>query len=131
MKKNYLIIVMLFSLFAVNGQSKKTIKWINENAIEIEDANPNSGLLIFNDNTPQKFKNAKIFGFGEASHNTKEFFNIKAKFFKHLVKTQGIKAFIMEESYQAESGINEWISGGKGDIKTIAKNFNIGFWYTK
>jgi hypothetical protein len=28
----------------------------------------------------------------------------------------------MEESYQAESGINEWISGGKGDIKTIAKN---------
>jgi erythromycin esterase len=37
----------------------------------------------------------------------------------------------MEESYQAESGINEWISGGKGDIKTIAKNFNIGFWYTK
>jgi erythromycin esterase len=36
----------------------------------------------------------------------------------------------MEESYQAESGINEWISG-KGDIKTIAKNFNIGFWYTK
>lgn len=37
----------------------------------------------------------------------------------------------MEESYQAESGINEWISGGKGDIKTIAKNFNTGFWYTK
>jgi erythromycin esterase len=36
----------------------------------------------------------------------------------------------MEESYQAESGINEWISGGK-EIKTIAKNFNIGFWYTK
>lgn len=37
----------------------------------------------------------------------------------------------MEESYQAESGINEWISGGKGDIKTIAENFNIGFWNTK
>ena len=37
----------------------------------------------------------------------------------------------MEDSYQAESGINEWISGGEGDIKTIAKNFNIGFWKNK
>lgn len=131
MKKKYLILVMLFSLFNVNGQNNKTVKWINENAIEIEDANPDSELTIFKDNTPNKFANAKIFGFGEASHNTKEFFDIKAKFFKHLVKTQGVKTFIMEESYQAESGINEWISGGKGNIKTIAKNFNIGFWYTK
>lgn len=122
---------MLFSLFIVNGQNNKTVKWINENAIEIEDASPDSELTIFEGNTPNKFANAKVFGFGEASHNTKEFFDIKAKFFKHLVKTQGVKTFIMEESYQAEFGINEWISGGKGDIKTIAKNFNIGFWYTK
>ena len=131
MKKNYLIVVMLFSLFIVNGQNNKTVKWINENAIEIEDANPDSELLTFKNNTPNKFANAKIYGFGEASHNTKEFFNIKAIFFKYLVKNKGVKAFIMEESYQAELGINEWISGGKGDIKTIAKNFNIGFWYTK
>ncbi len=131
MKKNYLIVVMLFSLFTVSGQNNKTVKWINENAIEIEDANPDSELTIFKNNTPNKFTNAKVFGFGEASHNTKDFFDIKAKFFKYLVKNQGVKIFIMEESYQAESGINEWISGGKGDIKTIAKNFNSGFWYTK
>jgi len=128
MKNKYLIVVMLFSLFIVNGQNNKTVKWINENAIEIEDASPDSELTIFEGNTPNKFANAKVFGFGEASHNTKEFFDIKAKFFKHLVKTQGVKIFIMEESYQAESGINEWISGGNGNIKTIAKNFNIPFW---
>jgi erythromycin esterase len=122
---------MLFSLLNVNGQNNKTVKWINENAIAIEDSSPDSELTVFKDNTPKKFANAKVFGFGEASHNTKEFFDIKAKFFKHLVITQGVKTFIMEESYQAESGINDWISGGKGDVKTIAKNFNIGFWYTK
>lgn len=131
MKKINLIVVMLFSIFIVNGQKNKTVKWINENAIEIEDVNPDSELTAFKDNTPNKFANAKVFGFGEASHNTKEFFDIKAKFFKYLVKTQGVTTFIMEESYQAESGINEWISGGKGNINTIAKNFNIGFWYTK
>ncbi|WP_188051739.1 erythromycin esterase family protein [Flavobacterium sp. GP15] len=130
MKKTFSIFIFILP-FLSYSQDKETIDWITNNSIEIEDANPDSELKIFENNTPNKFDNAKIYGFGEASHNTKEFFDLKAKFFKHLVKTQGLKIFIMEESYQAESGINEWISGGKGDVQTIAKNFNIGFWYTK
>lgn len=129
--KKILSVFMFILPLLINSQNKETINWITNNSIEIEDANPDSELKIFKKNTPNKFINAKIYGFGEASHNTKDFFDIKAKFFKHLVKNQGVKIFIMEESYQAESGINEWISGGKGDIKTIAKNFNTGFWYSK
>ncbi len=131
MIKKTIFIFILISPLLLYSQNKKNIRWITNNSIEIEDANPDSELFFFKKNTPDKFANAKIYGFGEASHNTKEFFNLKAKFFKHLVKNQDVKVFIMEESYQAESGINEWISGGKGDIKTIAKNFNIGFWHTK
>ena len=130
MKKTLSILILILPLF-ISAQNKETLDWIPNNSIEIEDTNPDSELVIFKQNTPDKFANAKIYGFGEASHNTKEFFDLKAKFFKYLVNTQGVKVFIMEESYQAESGINEWISGGKGNIKTIAKNFNIGFWYTK
>jgi len=129
--KKILSILILISPFLLFSQKQETLNSITNNSIQIEDANPDSELNIFEQNTPNKFSRAKIYGFGEASHNTKEFFDLKAKFFKYLVKNQGIRTFIMEESYQAESGINEWISGGKGDIKTIAKNFNTGFWYTK
>lgn len=129
--KRILLIFILISSFLSFSQKQETIHWITNNSIEIEDANPDSELKTFDQNIPNKFSYAKIYGFGEASHNTKEFFNLKAKFFKYLVKTQGVKVFIMEESYQAEAGINEWIGGGKGDVKTIAKNFNMGFWYTK
>ena len=131
MLKNLLSIFLFISPLLLFSQKKETINWIKNNSIEIEDANPDSELNLFKQATPHKFSNARIYGFGEASHNTKEFFTLKAKFFKYLVKTKGVKMFIMEESYQAESGINEWISGGKGDVKTIAKNFNTGFWYTK
>lgn len=131
MIKKALSIFSLIIPFLFYSQSKETIDWITYNSIAIEDASPDSEMIIFKQNTPNKFDNAKIFGFGEASHNTKEFFDLKAKFFKHLVKNQGVKIFIMEESYQAEAGINEWISGGKGDVKTIANNFNMGFWHTK
>ena len=125
MKKKYLIIVMLFSLFVVNGQNDKVVNWINENAIKIEDSNPDTRLSIFNNSVPNKFSDAKIFGFGETTHQGKEFFDIKAKFFKYLVENQNVKVFIMEDSYTSEAGINEWISGGKGNAETIAKNFSI------
>ena len=127
----FISLISFFLLFQTYAQDDKTIKWINENAIKIEDANPDTNLTIFNDNIPQKFANAKIFGFGETTHQGKEFFNIKAKFFKYLVENQGLKVFIIEDSYTSEAGINEWISGGKGNAETIANNFSIGFWYCK
>jgi erythromycin esterase len=127
----YISTITFFLLFHTYAQNQKTVNWINENAIKIEDANPDTNLAIFNNNIPQKFADAKIFGFGEATHQGKEFFNLKAKFFKYLVETQNIKVFIIEDSYTSEAGINEWISGGKGNVETIANNFSIGFWYTK
>lgn len=127
----FLLLITYFLSFQIYSQNDKVVNWIDENAIKIENANPDTQLSIFNDHVPKKFADAKIFGFGEATHQGKEFFDIKAKFFKYLVKNQGVKVFIMEDSYTSEAGINEWINGGKGDAETIANNFNIGFWYCK
>ncbi|GGD32773.1 erythromycin esterase family protein [Flavobacterium orientale] len=129
--KPFISVLFFFLLFATYAQDQKAVGWINEHAITIEDANPDTNLKLFHTNIPQKFAAAKIFGFGEATHQGKEFFDIKAKFFKYLVTTQDVKVFIMEDSYTSEAGINEWISGGKGDAATIANNFSIGFWYCK
>jgi len=130
MRYTLLPIIFLFTLH-ISAQDNNTINWINDNLIKIENANPDSKLEIFDKSIPEKFANAKIFGFGEATHHGREFFNIKAKFFKYLVRTQNVKTFIMEEAYPAESGINEWISGGEGDVKTIMNNFSIRVWYTR
>ena len=129
--KTFISAIIYFIIFQTYGQVDKVVSWINENAIEIEDANPDTNLYIFNNNIPKKFADAKIFGFGEATHHGKEFFDIKAKFFKYLVETQDVKVFIIEDSYTSEAGINEWIGGGKGNVETIAKNFSIVPWYNK
>jgi len=129
--RKFVSLIAYFILFQTYAQDNKTVSWINENAIKIEDANPDTNLTIFNNNIPQKFADAKIFGFGEATHQGKEFFDLKAKFFKYLVENEGVKVFIMEDSYTSEAGINEWISGGKGNTESIARNFSIGFWYCK
>jgi erythromycin esterase len=129
--KYFSIVILLLITSKITAQNEETVLWINENLIEIEDANPYTKLEIFDSNIPEKFRKAKIFGFGEATHVGKEFFNIKAKFFKYLVENHKVKTFIMEESFPAESGINEWISGGEGDIETIASNFSLRPWHTE
>lgn len=127
--KKLLPLFFAFAFLTTNAQNLKALQWINENSIVIEDSNPDNKLIAFAENTPRNFKNARIFGFGESTHYGKEFFDLKSKFFKHLVENQGVRLFIMEESYQAEKGINEWISGGEGDEATILKNFGQGIWY--
>lgn len=129
--KIYLVLIICFLTLNLYAQDEKTINWINNNAIKIEDADPDKKPSIFHNNIPHKFENAKIFGFGETSHHGKEFFDIKAKFFKYLVNTQNVKVFIIEDSYPSESGINEWISGGDGNVETIAENFSIIPWKTQ
>tara|TARA_R100001369_G_C3303249_1_gene166084 strand:- start:161 stop:1453 length:1293 start_codon:yes stop_codon:yes gene_type:complete len=128
--KHILIAFLFLFVHQIQAQNNKAVEWINNNLIEIENSDPDTYLESFDKNIPEKFQNAKIFGFGETTHHGKEFFDIKAKFFKYLVKEENVKAFLMEESYIAELGINEWISGGKGDIKTIAENFSIYPWHT-
>ena len=129
--RTFISAISFFLIFYTYAQNQKALSWINKNAIKIEDANPDTKLTIFNDKIPQKFAAAKIFGFGETTHQGKEFFDIKAKFFKYLVENHGVKIFIIEDSYSSEAGINEWITGGKGKAETIANNFSIGFWHCK
>lgn len=129
--KIFLLGITFFLSTYINAQKNESIKWINSNLIKIEDTNPDTKPLIFGDNIPKKFQDAKIFGFGETTHHGKEFFNLKAKFFKYLVESQNIKVFIIEDSYPSEAGINEWISGGKGNAESIADNFSIFPWHCK
>lgn len=129
--KIFILVIVFFLSTNIYAQKNETIKWINNNLIKIEDTNPDTNLSIFSNNIPNKFKEAKIFGFGETTHHGKEFFDLKAKFFKYLVESQNIKVFIIEDSYPSEAGINEWISGGKGNVESIADNFTIVPWQSK
>lgn len=131
MRSFFFLITYILLLSQIYCQNSKIVEWIDNTSIKIEDVNPNTELVIFNENIPKNFENAKIFGFGEATHHGKEFFDIKAKFFKYLVKKLDVKVFIIEDSYTSEAGINEWINGGEGSKQTIANNFSIAPWYCK
>ncbi|MCK8141984.1 erythromycin esterase family protein [Flavobacterium sp. I-SCBP12n] len=126
MKKNIVtLILIIFCNSCLFSQNNAIVKAINENAFQLNNSDPN--IDIDKDaKLDSIFNKVRIFGFGEATHGTKEFFNLKFKFFKYLVKNQGVRNFAIEASYANCIAINNYIKGQKNDPKELLKN--IGFW---
>lgn len=130
--KRLLFIIPLFTFLVSAAQDKALVAWLNTNAIPVEDATQTTPLSAFAANAPQKFKNAQIFGFGEATHHTKEFFDLKAKFFKYLVEKQGVRIFIIEDTYIDAYNVNEWLAGKtEGTARKMAGSLGFFLWRTQ
>jgi len=69
----------------------------------------------------------KIVGLGEATHGTKEFFQLKHRIFKYLVENHGFKIFAFECDMGESYYVDNFVTKGEGDIDYIMKNM-MHFW---
>ena len=73
-----------------------------------------------------KLKNIEVIGLGEATHGTKEFFELKNLMFTYLVEKQDVKLFGIEANFAACYDINKYILTGEGNAKeALSRN---GYW---
>lgn len=130
MKVLLTIFLLMLSFFA-DAQNKDVKDWLNQNSINLEKLNVNQGFKIDEKLLSTEFINAKIFGFGEATHHNKEFFDLKTMFFKYLVINKGVRIFVLEESFGATHDINEYINGKKCNLRNLIKDFRQHIWKTE
>ncbi|MET9699947.1 erythromycin esterase family protein [Streptomyces sp. NPDC006529] len=64
---------------------------------------------------------AVVVGLGEATHGSHEFFAMKERVFRHLVEEKGFTTFALEMSWTAGLRIDEYLQGGAGELRRIAK----------
>ncbi|MGW0520666.1 erythromycin esterase family protein [Crossiella sp. NPDC003009] len=64
---------------------------------------------------------ASVVGLGEATHGSHEFFAMKERVFRYLVREKGFRAFALELSWSAGLKINEFLQTGKGEARAIVK----------
>lgn len=64
---------------------------------------------------------AKVVGLGEATHGSHEFFTMKHRVFQHLVEERDFTTFALEMSWSAGLRIDEYLQGGPGDPRRIAR----------
>ncbi|EPH42519.1 erythromycin esterase family protein [Streptomyces aurantiacus] len=75
---------------------------------------------------------AKVVGLGEATHGTHEFFTMKDRLFRHLVKEKGFRTFALEVSWTTGQRFDAYVRGGKGDVRELARReLSKGPWYNE
>ena len=97
---------------------QNTIEWIKENAVVLKSVKAESGFEDLNA-LKEILKNVKIVGLGEATHGTKEFFQMKHRMIEFLVKKMGYNVIAIEASYAGCNLINDYIDSNKGDFQSI------------
>ena len=64
--------------------------------------------------------NTRIVGLGEATHGTKEFFQMKHRVFQYLVEKHGFTAFLFEMDMAEARIFNDWVQGrSEGSIQAL------------
>ncbi len=78
-------------------------------------------------------KNTKIVAFGEATHGTREFFQMKHRMFRYLVENHGFKAFVFEIDMGEALLFNDWVQHRSDeDLTTLmVEKMNFTVWKTE
>lgn len=119
-----------FGQGATQGEKEAVISWIQKNAIPISSVEAGND---YKDLQPLKriLKDVRVVGLGEATHGTREFFQLKHRLFEFLVKEMGYTGFAMEAPYFSCQPINDYILYGKGDLYTVLTGQGYVVWDTE
>ncbi len=104
--------------------------WIRSHAIPLRSVVAGSG---FTDLQPLKalVGNATVVGLGEATHGTKEFFQLKHRMLEFLVEEMGFRVFAIEASLPEAHAVDEYIRTGQGDPAKTLKGLYFWTWNTR
>ena len=98
---------------------------LRRQAIRLESITAGSG---FEDLRPLKeiLRGAHVVGLGEATHGTREFFQVRHRMLEFLVKEMGYTVLAVEGSYAGFERINDYVLHGTGDrARLLAEQ---GYW---
>ena len=126
-----LITIIFTSIFSivVHAESNLTTK-LKENLIPFKTVEAGNG---FEDLMPLKeiLKDKKVIGMGEATHGTKEFFQMKHRMFEFLVEEMGYRVFAIEASFGGAQVVNDYILNGMGSIDEAMAALEYWTWHTE
>lgn len=112
--------MLLLSNFIIGYSQDAGTKWINENAYVVNaDTSISTADLNF---LSSELKNNTVFGIGEASHGTKEFYNQKRRIIEYLIVHLDYQRLGFELSESYIGPINQYVTIGTGDLKTLMKD---------
>jgi erythromycin esterase-like protein len=117
-------------LAAREGRRQDSIQWIRENAIPLATVEAESS---FADMQPLKqvVGEARIVALGEATHGTREFFQLKHRMLEFLATEMEFDVFAIEATMPESFDVNEYVLNGRGDPEKALSGLYLWTWDTE
>jgi erythromycin esterase len=74
---------------------------------------------------------ARIVSLGEATHGTREFFEMKHRIFEFLVREMGFTVFAIESEWAEANRVNDYVRGGTGSARVALTGMYFWTWNTQ
>lgn len=111
-------------------QLRKVLSWLRRNAIPLTTVEPGNG---FADLEPLKavIDSARIVALGEATHGTREFFQLKHRLLEFLVTEMGFTMFAIEANWPESLAVNDYVQHGRGNPANVLAGLEFWTWDTQ
>lgn len=120
----------LFLCVSAAAQDQPVTEWIRTNAIRLQTPVAGHG---FADMQPLKkvIGDARIVSLGEATHGTREFFQLKHRMLEFLATEMGFSIFSIEANMPEAYKLNDYVLNGTGDPVKLIKGMYFWTWDTQ
>ena len=111
-------------------EEQAAVQWVRQNAIPLKTVEAGNG---FADMAPldRVVGDARIVALGEATHGTREFFQLKHRMVEYLAARKGFTIFSIEASMPEAYRLNSFVLRGEGDPKQLLKGLYFWTWNTE
>lgn len=113
-----------------NANADAARSWLKANAIRLSTVEAGHG---FTDMEPLKkiIGDARIVALGEATHGSREFFQLKHRMLEFLATEKGFTIFSIEANMPEAYRLNDYVLNGNGDPATLIKGMYFWTWSTE
>jgi erythromycin esterase len=108
---------------------KNEVEWLKNNLITVKTVKPGNG---FEDLKPvgNIVGDARLVSLGEATHGSKEIFQMKHRLIEYLATEKGFDIFAIEAAMPEAYRLNDFVLHGKGDPKKLIAGMYFWTWNT-
>ena len=107
-----------------------TTEWIRANAIRLSTPEAGNGFADMQALKPI-IGNARIVSLGEATHGTREFFQLKHRMLEFLATEMGFTIFSIEANMPEAGRLNDYVLNGRGDPLQLLRGMYFWTWDTE
>jgi erythromycin esterase-like protein len=126
--------IALLSLLAVATvsaqQADPIVEWIRSHAVPLKTPEAGNG---FDDMRPLRavIGDARIVSLGEATHGSREFFQLKHRMLEFMASEMGFSIFAIEANLPEAYRLNDYVLEGKGDPAELLRGMYFWTWDTE